>query len=55
LDDEPAIASSLGPLAVTFDLQQLHEHVLLPAPQIWITAEEQGVKAASFFWPWYLS
>lgn len=21
--------------------------------QIWITAEEQGVKAGTFFWPWY--
>lgn len=30
----------------------------LPPPlhfQIWITAKEQGVTAASFFWPWYLS
>uniref|UniRef100_A0A671UET5 Ectonucleotide pyrophosphatase/phosphodiesterase 2 n=1 Tax=Sparus aurata TaxID=8175 RepID=A0A671UET5_SPAAU len=22
---------------------------------IWVTAEEQGVKAATFFWPWYLT
>lgn len=33
----------------------MREPPLFCVLQIWITAEEQGVKAGTFFWPWYLS
>lgn len=48
--DPPDPADPADPLDWT---QNQRTSTMTRLLQIWITAEEQGVKAGTFFWPWY--